>query len=37
MKGKTKGDLYVKIQVKMPKKLTGEQKTLVKKLADSGL
>lgn len=37
MKGKTKGDLYVKIQVKMPKKLTGEQKTLVKKLAESGL
>jgi curved DNA-binding protein len=37
MKRKTKGDLYVKIQVKMPKKMTTEQKKLVKKLAETGL
>lgn len=37
MKAKTKGDLYVKIQIKMPKNLTREQKNLIKKLAEEGL
>ena len=37
MKGKTKGDLYVRIQVKMPAQLTSEQNKLIKKLAESGL
>lgn len=37
MKEKKKGDLYVKIQIKMPKKLTREQKNLIRKLADNGL
>ena len=37
MKGKKKGDLYVKIQVKLPKKLSNEQKELIEKLAETGL
>ena len=37
MKAKKKGDLYVKIQIKLPKKLTGEQKKLIEKLAQKGL
>jgi curved DNA-binding protein len=37
MKGNRNGDLYVKIQVNLPKKLTGEQKKLVEKLAEAGL
>ncbi len=37
MKSKQKGDLYVKIQIKMPKKLTGEQIKLIEKLAGTGL
>lgn len=37
MKGNGNGDLFVCIQVKMPGKLTGEQKTLIKKLAETGL
>jgi len=37
MKGNQKGDLYVKILVKMPKKMTGEQKELARKLAEAGL
>jgi curved DNA-binding protein len=37
MKGNRTGDLYVKIQVNLPKKLTGEQKKLVEKLAEAGL
>jgi curved DNA-binding protein len=37
MKAKKKGDLFVKIQIKMPKKLTREQKNLIQKLADNGL
>ncbi len=37
MKGAGKGDLYVLIQVDMPKKLTDEQKNLVKKLAAKGM
>jgi curved DNA-binding protein len=32
-----RGDLYVKILVKIPKKLSREQKKLVKKLAEAGL
>lgn len=37
--GKTggRGDLYVKIMVDVPKKLSDEQKELIKKLADTGL
>lgn len=37
MKGNKKGDLYVKIQVKLPGQLTDEQKKLVEKLAETGL
>ena len=37
MKGKGKGDLYVLIQVEIPKKLTKDQKRLVEKLAQAGL
>ncbi|MGD8523907.1 MAG: DnaJ C-terminal domain-containing protein [Desulfobacterales bacterium] len=37
MKTKKKGDLYVKIQIKIPKKLSGDQKELIEKLAQKGL
>ena len=37
MKGSRKGDLFVKIQIKMPKSLTDEQKALIEKLAQKGL
>jgi curved DNA-binding protein len=37
MKGKEKGDLYVVIQVKIPKKLTKAQKKIVSQLAEAGL
>ncbi len=37
MRSKQKGDLYVKIQIKMPKRLTGEQIKLIEKLAGTGL
>jgi curved DNA-binding protein len=37
MKGNKKGDLYVKIQVKLPKQLTDEQQKLIEKLAEAGL
>jgi curved DNA-binding protein len=37
MRGKGKGDLYVFIQVLMPKKLTKAQKQLVSQLAQAGL
>jgi len=37
MKGNRKGDLFVKIQIKMPKQLTAEQKRLIEKLAQTGL
>jgi curved DNA-binding protein len=37
MKKKKKGDLYVKIQIEMPKKLTAEQKKLIQELADNGM
>ena len=37
MKGSGKGDLFVKILIKMPKKLTDEQTKLVEKLAQLGL
>ena len=37
MKGSRKGDLYVKIQIKLPKKLTKEQRNLIEKLAEAGL
>jgi curved DNA-binding protein len=37
MKGNGRGDLYVTIHVVTPKRLTEEQKELIKKLADAGL
>ena len=37
MKSSKKGDLYVKIQLKLPKKLTDEQKKLVTELAATGM
>jgi curved DNA-binding protein len=37
MKSKKKGDLYVKIQVRLPRHLTDEQKNLIEKLAETGL
>ena len=37
MKGGKKGDLYLKIQLKLPKKLTDEQKELIAKLAATGM
>jgi len=37
MKGNKKGDLYIRIQVKIPKDLSAEQKKLVEKLAATGL
>jgi curved DNA-binding protein len=37
MKGSKKGDLFVKIQIKLPRKLTDEQKKLIEKLAEAGL
>ena len=37
MKGSKKGDLFVKIQVKLPRQLTDEQKKLIDKLAETGL
>jgi curved DNA-binding protein len=37
MKSKKMGDLYVKIQVRLPSRLTDEQKNLIEKLAETGL
>ncbi|MBW2432097.1 MAG: J domain-containing protein [Deltaproteobacteria bacterium] len=37
MKGGKKGDLYLKIQLKLPQKLTDEQKKLIKELAATGM
>jgi curved DNA-binding protein len=37
MKGGRKGDLYLKIQLKLPKKLTAEQKKLITELAATGM
>ena len=37
MKGGKKGDLYLKIQLKLPKKLTDEQEKLIKELAATGM
>jgi curved DNA-binding protein len=37
MKGNKRGDLYVEIQLKMPKQLTKEQLELIEKLAGTGL
>ncbi len=37
MKGKAKGDLYVVIQVQIPKKLTKAQKEIASQLAEAGL
>jgi curved DNA-binding protein len=37
MKGSQKGDLYVRIQVRIPKNLTAQQKKLVEELAATGL
>jgi curved DNA-binding protein len=37
MRGSGRGDLYVRILVTIPKKLTEQQRKLVLELADSGL
>jgi len=37
MHGKNQGDLYVRIHVNSPRKLTKEQKKLIEQLADTGL
>jgi len=37
MKGETKGDLYVVIQIDLPKNLTSDQRQLIEKLARTGL
>jgi DnaJ-class molecular chaperone len=37
MQGSKTGDLYVIVHVNMPKKITGEQKKLIKNLAELGL
>jgi curved DNA-binding protein len=37
MKGNQRGDLYVKINISLPRELTPTQKELVEKLAESGL
>jgi curved DNA-binding protein len=37
MKGKKRGDLYVNIQIKVPKSLSREQNELIEKLAATGL
>ncbi len=37
MKNPKKGDLYVKIQVNLPKQLSDEQRKLIEKLAEAGL
>ncbi|MCX5832996.1 MAG: DnaJ domain-containing protein [Deltaproteobacteria bacterium] len=37
MKGEGKGDLYVKIVVDVPRKVTEKQATLIRKLSDEGL
>jgi DnaJ-class molecular chaperone len=37
MKGEGKGDLYVKIVVDLPKKVSEKQAALIKKLSEEGL
>jgi curved DNA-binding protein len=37
MKGGGRGDLYVVVNVKMPRQLTAEQKKLIGQLADTGM
>ncbi len=37
MKGEGKGDLFIKIRIKMPKHLTNTQQELVQKLAETGI
>jgi curved DNA-binding protein len=37
MHGKGQGDLYVRIDIKMPKRLTKKQKSLIEQLAETGL
>lgn len=37
MKGSKRGDLFVRIQISIPKKLTTEQKKIIEKLAAAGL
>ena len=37
MKGSKRGDLYVRIRIAIPKKLTADQKKIIKKLASTGL
>jgi DnaJ-class molecular chaperone len=37
MQGGKRGNLYVRIHIDIPKKLTSEQKDLIRNLAQSGL
>jgi len=37
MKGEGKGDLYVKINVDVPKKISEKQAALIRKLSEEGL
>jgi curved DNA-binding protein len=37
MKGNKRGDLYVRIHIKIPDRLSKEQKKLVERLAAAGL
>jgi curved DNA-binding protein len=37
LKGSIKGDLYIKINVEVPKKLSDRQAKLIKQLAEDGL
>jgi DnaJ-class molecular chaperone len=37
MHGNDQGDLYVRIDIKMPKRLTKKQKGLIEQLAETGL
>ena len=37
LKGRGKGDAYVQIVIKVPKKLTSQQRELIERLANEGL
>ena len=37
MHGKDQGDLYVRVNINMPKRLTKKQKGLIEQLAETGL
>jgi DnaJ-class molecular chaperone len=37
MQGNKRGDLFVRIEIRIPKSITSEQKELIQKLAETGL